>query len=257
MLGENIPDLCHSNHQGFCKISAFQQRFHRRDHFAPKIISALRVDRHVADDSELVRARCDENHHGIPQRSAIHLQLVEAAPGESQRIDSACDDSHRRESQRLSAFRPRQSPTQFSHDRRLAGNGEVSCGISNSITSRRSHRHRRCHLRPPKIHRHRHRRHRRNRLHRRPRRRSTRCPRIRGIRNLCKPFLGAHARNHDNPMNAENHEKDDQVHHTLLRHAVPEPRVSATVRPVPLYSPRVAAIIAFTAAVNPPAKSPA
>jgi hypothetical protein len=88
MLGENLPDVCHSNHYCFRKISTFQQRFHGSDHAAPKTISALSMDSHVADDSELVRPRCQENHHGIPHRSAIHLQLEEAAVGKSQRINS-------------------------------------------------------------------------------------------------------------------------------------------------------------------------
>src|SRR5271165_4328940 len=88
MLGENLPNVCHSNHYCFRKISTFQQRFHSDDHAAPKTISALSMDSHVADDSELVRPRCQENHHGIPHRSAIHLQLEEAAVGKSQRIDS-------------------------------------------------------------------------------------------------------------------------------------------------------------------------
>src|SRR5271166_5669455 len=88
MLGENLPDVCHSNHYCFRKIPTFQQRFHSGDHAAPKTISALSMDSHVADDSELVRPRCQENHHGIPHRSAIHLQLEEAAVGKSQRIDS-------------------------------------------------------------------------------------------------------------------------------------------------------------------------
>src|SRR5271157_2666612 len=88
MLGENIPYVCHSNHYCFRKIPTFQQRFHSRDHAAPKTISALSMDGHVADDSELVRPRCQENHHGIPHRRAIHLQLEEAAVGKSQRIDS-------------------------------------------------------------------------------------------------------------------------------------------------------------------------
>src|SRR5208282_1685705 len=88
MLCENLPDVCHSNHNCFRKISTFQQRFHGGDHAAPKTISALSMDGHVADDSELVRLRCHENHHGIPHRSAIHLQLEEAAVGKSQRINS-------------------------------------------------------------------------------------------------------------------------------------------------------------------------
>jgi hypothetical protein len=88
MLGENLPDVCHSDHYCFRKISTFQQRFHSSDHAAPKIISALSMDSRVADDSELVRLRRQENHHGIPHRSAIHLQLEEAAVGKSQRIDS-------------------------------------------------------------------------------------------------------------------------------------------------------------------------
>src|SRR5271165_2869767 len=88
MLGENLPDVCHSNNYCFRKISTFQQRFHRGDHAAPKTISALSMDGHVADDSELVRPRCQENHHGIPHRSAIHLQLEESAVRKSQRINS-------------------------------------------------------------------------------------------------------------------------------------------------------------------------
>src|SRR5208282_4816284 len=88
MLGENIPNVCHSDHYCFRKISTFQQRFHSSDHAAPKTISALGMDGHVADDRELVRPRCQENHHGIPHRSAIHLQLEEAAVGKSQRINS-------------------------------------------------------------------------------------------------------------------------------------------------------------------------
>src|SRR5580704_17185337 len=88
MLGENLPDVCHSDHYCFRKISTFQQRFHSSDHAAPKTISALSMDRRVADDSELVRLRRQENHHGIPHRSAIHLQLEEAAVGKSQRVDS-------------------------------------------------------------------------------------------------------------------------------------------------------------------------
>ena len=86
MGGQRFAGFLDRLDQGVAELLVSKMVAHSIDQPLPELFPALFVNRLVADDSEFVRARRDENKNGISRSGFVHAQPVKFLLGRKQGI---------------------------------------------------------------------------------------------------------------------------------------------------------------------------